>query len=97
VVGDVSIDINTFFVTNFMNLKIKPYKSFKNAHRGMVSMHVLIGISTRMCEYLRLYCVLKKIFLIKCHMKIHKNIIKTHIENTTNNLCAKFQFIMSFV
>jgi hypothetical protein len=31
--GDIPVDSETFFVTDFMNIKIKPTQSFGGAHR----------------------------------------------------------------
>jgi hypothetical protein len=42
VVGDISVDGETFLVTDFVNLKIKPTQSFKCAHRDRMHMHVFI-------------------------------------------------------
>jgi hypothetical protein len=47
--GDIPVDSETFLVTNFVNLKIKPVQSFEYAHRGMVCMCVFIGVSARTC------------------------------------------------
>jgi hypothetical protein len=47
--GDVSVDSETFLMTNFVNLKIKPAQSFRGTHRGRVCVCVFIGMSARMC------------------------------------------------
>jgi hypothetical protein len=47
--GDVPIDSETFLVTDFVNLKIKPTQSYEDAHKGRVYVRVLIGMSARMC------------------------------------------------
>jgi hypothetical protein len=36
--GDVSVDSDTFLVTDFVNLKIKSVQSFRCAHRNRVCM-----------------------------------------------------------
>jgi hypothetical protein len=60
--GNVSIYSETFLVTNFVNLKIKPIQSFGGAHRGRVCMRVFIGVSDHMCMSIYIYIVfLKKI------------------------------------
>jgi hypothetical protein len=58
--GDVSVDSETLFVTDFMNLKIKSAQSFGGAHRGRVYKCVYIGECLYMYKYLHLYCVSKK-------------------------------------
>jgi hypothetical protein len=44
-IDDVPIDSKTFFITDFLNLKINLTQSFKGAHRNMVYMHILIWVS----------------------------------------------------
>jgi hypothetical protein len=46
--GDVSVDNETFLVTNFVNLKIKLTQSFKDAHKDKICVCVFIGVSTHM-------------------------------------------------
>jgi hypothetical protein len=49
-VGDnVPVDSETFFVINFMNLKIKLAQSFKGVYRGRVCVHVFIEVSACIC------------------------------------------------
>jgi hypothetical protein len=48
-VVDVPIDSETLFVTDFVNLKIKPVQSFRDGHMGRVCMYVFIGVSARTC------------------------------------------------
>jgi hypothetical protein len=36
-------------VTDFVNLKIKQTKSFRDAHRGMICVRVFIGVNARTC------------------------------------------------
>jgi hypothetical protein len=60
---DISVDIEAFLVTDFVNLKIKPAQSFRCAHRGRVYVHVFIGVSVH--TYMSIYVctvLLKKIF-----------------------------------
>jgi hypothetical protein len=60
VLGDTLVDSETFFVTDFVNLKINPTESFECAHRGRVCVHVLIGECLYVYAYLCLYCVSQK-------------------------------------
>jgi hypothetical protein len=60
--GDVPIDSETFLVTDFVNLKIKPHQSFRGAHKDRVCVYVFIGMSAHMCMNICVYTVfLKKI------------------------------------
>jgi hypothetical protein len=65
---DVHIDSKMLLVTDFINIKIKPTQSFRNAHIGRVYVHVFIWVIAR--TYMSI-CVctvfLKKLsqFLIK--------------------------------
>jgi hypothetical protein len=43
--SDVFIDSETFLVTDFMNLKIKPTQSFRCAHRDRKYVYVFIRMS----------------------------------------------------
>jgi hypothetical protein len=52
-------------VTDFMNLKIKPAQFFEGAHRGRVCVCVHMSEYSYVYEYLRLYCVSKKIVCLK--------------------------------
>jgi hypothetical protein len=61
--GDISVDSETFFVTDFMNLKIKPTQSFGGAHRDRVYVCMFIGVSARTCISICVYTV----FLKKSH------------------------------
>jgi hypothetical protein len=62
VIGDIPVDSETFLVTDFVNLKIKPSQSFRDAHRDRMCMHVFIEVIIHIYiyKYLCLYCVLKK-------------------------------------
>jgi hypothetical protein len=66
VVGDVPVDSDMLFVTDFMNLKIKPAQSFRVVHKNRVSMRVFIGVSAH--TYMSIYVILcfseKKIDLV---------------------------------
>jgi hypothetical protein len=49
-VGDnVFIDSETLFVTDLVNLKIKPAQSFRSAHRGRIRVYMFIGVSICVC------------------------------------------------
>jgi hypothetical protein len=58
--GDVSVDSESFLVTDFMNLKIKSAQSFECAHRDMMYIHVFIRVSTRTCINIYIYTVFQK-------------------------------------
>jgi hypothetical protein len=47
--GDISIDSNALLVIDFVNLKIKPAQSFRDAHRNRVCVRVFIGMSAHTC------------------------------------------------
>jgi hypothetical protein len=47
VIGDVPVDSDVLFMTDFVNLKIKPVQSFGGAHRGRVCVRAFIGVSAR--------------------------------------------------
>jgi hypothetical protein len=46
---DVPVNSESFFVTDFMNLKIKPAQSFRCAHKDRVCLCVFIRVSARTC------------------------------------------------
>ncbi len=46
---DVPVDNETFLLTDFMNLKIKPSQSYKSAYRGKMYVHIFIGICNHTC------------------------------------------------
>jgi hypothetical protein len=54
---DVPVDSETFLVTDFVNLKIKPAQSFKSDHKGKVCVYMFIAVSTHTCISI---CVSKK-------------------------------------
>jgi hypothetical protein len=45
--GDVLIDNEAFLMTGFVNLKIKPIQSFRDAHRDRMCVRVFIEASAR--------------------------------------------------
>jgi hypothetical protein len=51
-------------MTGFVNLKIKPAQSFRDAYRSRVHIYVFIGVSVRTCINIYVYIMLlkKKIF-----------------------------------
>jgi hypothetical protein len=60
--GDVPVNSDAFLVTGFMNLKIKPVQSFRDAHRDRVCVHVFIWVSVHTYISIYVYTVfLKKI------------------------------------
>jgi hypothetical protein len=71
--GDVPIDDEVFWVTNFMNLKIKSVQSFRGAHRDRVCVRVFIGVSTHTCMSIYVYTM-----FLKKYMKIEK-VARSHI------------------
>jgi hypothetical protein len=64
---DVLIDGETFLLTDFVNLKIKPVQFFRGAYRCMVCVRVLIEMSIYTCMNIYIYTVFfkKKLFLPK--------------------------------
>jgi hypothetical protein len=68
--GDVPVDSEAFLVTDFVNLKIKPARSFGCAHRGRMYVHVFIGVSARTCISI---CVCT-VFLKKIYTDIPKTV-----------------------
>ncbi len=47
--GDISIDSETFLVTDFVTIKIKSTQSFECAHKDRMCVRVFIGISAHIC------------------------------------------------
>jgi hypothetical protein len=47
--GDVFVDSEMLLMTDFVNLKIKPTQSFRDAHKGRVCMRMFIGVSAHTC------------------------------------------------
>jgi hypothetical protein len=63
--GNILIDSETLFVTDFVNLKIKSAQSFRSANNNRMCVHIFIEIDcSYIYKYLYLYCVFKK----KCYM-----------------------------
>jgi hypothetical protein len=59
--GDhISVNSEAFLVTDFINLKIKPVQSFKDAYKGRMCVCVHRGECSYVYKYLHLYCVSKK-------------------------------------
>jgi hypothetical protein len=58
--GDVPVDSESFLVTDFVNLKIKPAQFFVGAHRGTIYVRVFIWVSDHTCMNIYAYCVSKK-------------------------------------
>jgi hypothetical protein len=75
---DVPVDSETLLMTDFVNLKIKPAQSFKNAHRDRMCVHSVE--CSYVYEYLCLYCVSKKILR---HHKKHALHNKRRPETST--------------
>jgi hypothetical protein len=60
--SDFSVNSEMLLVTDFVNLKIKPTQSFKDAYMDRIYVRVHIGECSYVYEYLRFYCVsLKKV------------------------------------
>jgi hypothetical protein len=51
--GDVPVDSETLLVTDFMDLKIKPFHSFRGAHKSRMCVYVFIEVSAH--TYINLY------------------------------------------
>jgi hypothetical protein len=47
--GDISVDSETFLLTDFVNLKIKSAQSFGGAYKGIMYVRVFIGVSAHTC------------------------------------------------
>jgi hypothetical protein len=63
--GDVSINNNTFLMTDFMNLKIKPTQSFGDTHKVKIYIHMFIGMSVHTYISIYIYTMfLKKYFIL---------------------------------
>jgi hypothetical protein len=60
-VVNVSIDNETLFVTDFINLKIKLAQSFGDAHKSRCAC-VFIGVSSQTCMSICVYTVFKKTY-----------------------------------
>jgi hypothetical protein len=62
--GDVPFNSETLFTIDFMNLKIKPAQSFRDAHNGNICACVHRSEYSYVYEYPCFYCVSKKRILI---------------------------------
>jgi hypothetical protein len=60
-INDTSGDSEALLVINFVNLKIKPHQSLKDARRDRMRIRVFIGVITRIYMSIYVYTVLKKI------------------------------------
>jgi hypothetical protein len=58
--GDVPIDSEALLMTDFMNLKIKPTQSFRDAHRGRVCVRVFTYMSAHTCMSIYIYTMFVK-------------------------------------
>jgi hypothetical protein len=58
--GDIHFDSKTLLTIDFMNLKIKPAQSFRDAHNDNMYVCVHRSEYSYMYEYPRFYCVSKK-------------------------------------
>jgi hypothetical protein len=69
--GNVSVDSETLFVTDLVNLKIKPAQSFGGAHRGRICVYIFIGVNAHTSMSICVCTVfLKKLqFSIICNEK----------------------------
>jgi hypothetical protein len=69
--GDIPIDSEALLVTDFVNLKIKPAQSFRDAHRGRMYVCMFVELSVHICMSIYVCTVfLKK--LLKDSNLIHK-------------------------
>jgi hypothetical protein len=58
----VSIDNESLFVIDIINLKIKSAQSFGGVHKNRVCVYVFIGMSVRMCINIYVRNVFLKIY-----------------------------------
>jgi hypothetical protein len=88
---DVPVDSETLLMTDFVNLKIKPAQSFKNAHRDRMCVHVFIVLNARMC--MNIYVC---IVFLKKYLGITRNMlstIKEDLKQAQYNLTLKDDII----
>jgi hypothetical protein len=52
VIDDILVDSETFLVTDFVNLKIKPSQSFRDAHKDKMCIRVFIEVSIHIYIYI---------------------------------------------
>jgi hypothetical protein len=57
---DVFINSETFLMTDFRNLKIKPVQSFESIHMDRLCIRMFIGVSAYMCMIICIYTVFLK-------------------------------------
>jgi hypothetical protein len=57
---DVLVDSETFLITDFVNLKIKPVQSFRGGHRDKLCVCIFIEISTHICINIYIYIMFLK-------------------------------------
>jgi hypothetical protein len=57
---DVPVDSETLLVTDFVNLKIKPTQSFRDAHRDRLCVRAFIWVSAHTCMSIYVYTVFLK-------------------------------------
>jgi hypothetical protein len=84
--GDVPVDSETLLVIDFVNLKIKPVQSFKNAYRDRVCVRVFIEVNAPTCMRICIYTVfLKNMYPIFMVLNLpilnHKKIFGVYIPN----------------
>jgi hypothetical protein len=66
---DIPVDSEALFMTDFMNLKIKPAQSFGGAHRNMICVRVFIEVSAH--TYMSIYVCTVFLKKGKC-TQVHK-------------------------
>jgi hypothetical protein len=88
--GDVTIDSETLLMTDFVNLKIKPAQSFRDAYKSMVCVRVFIGVSAHTYMSIYVYTVFHKIFFKKRNFGHECNIL--HICILDMNYYSSFPF-----
>jgi hypothetical protein len=66
------VDSETFLMTEFVNLKIKPVQCFRGTHRGRMHVFIEVDAHTHMSIYVytvflkKRLCLLKNLFLLQC-------------------------------
>jgi hypothetical protein len=58
--SDVSVDNETFLVTDFINLKIKLVQSFEFVHMSKVYMYIFIGVGAHIHMSIYICAVFQK-------------------------------------
>jgi hypothetical protein len=70
---DVSIDSETFLMTDFVDLKIKPTQFFRGTHRVRMCVRVFIGVDAYTCISIYICNIFfKKIILLDSNRKTTK-------------------------